>query len=220
MAAEAFLAVEVIFREEVAVSLEVTGVFPAVAAVSLAVAAFLAAAEVVCPRAAAVFLAAVVAAFRGAAIVFPTQAAAVLLDRTVFRTILHCSPISADRGRVAVECHRVQPEVNQGAVVHRWEELRHSCRPAIDRVATWEVGPRNFPLAMKAVKEHVQVRFHPSARTEAMPAIFSASQPGSGPALRWVGQSRIAPVNFPQIILVPVNGPLLLTNAQIGAHAR
>ena len=194
MGAEAFLAVEVIFREEVAVSLEVTGVFPAVAAVSLAVAvslgaaAFLAAAEVVCPGAAAVFLAAVVAAFRGAAVVFPTEAAAVPLDSTVFRTILHCSPISADRGRVVVECHRVQAEVNQGAVVYRWAELRHSCRPAIDRVATWEVGPRNFPLAMKAAKEHVQVRFHPSARTEATPRIFSASPAGSEPALRSVGQ--------------------------------
>jgi hypothetical protein len=156
MAAEAFLAVEVIFREEVAVSLEVTGVFPAVAAVSLAAAAFLgaaaflAAAEVVCPGAAAVFLAAAVALFRGAAVVFSPEAVAVPLDISVFRTILHCSLISAGRSRVAVECHRVQPEVNQAAVVHRCEEARQSCPPAIDRVATWEVGPRNFPLAMKA----------------------------------------------------------------------
>jgi hypothetical protein len=116
MAAEAFLAVEVMFREEVAVSLEVTGVFPLVAAVSLAVAAFLAVAEVVCP--AAVLLAVVAPAFRGAAVIFPVEAAAVPLDRTAFRTILHCSPIWADRGRVAVECHRVQPEVNQAAIVH------------------------------------------------------------------------------------------------------
>jgi hypothetical protein len=179
MAAEAFLAVEVIFQEEVAVSLEVTGVFPAVAAVSLAVAVSLGAAA---------FLAAVVAAFRGAAVVFPTQAAAVPLDRTVFRTILHCSPISADRGRVAVECHRVQPEVNRGAVVHRWAELRHSCRPPTGRIATWEVGLRNFRLAMKAAQEHVQVRFHPRARVEAMPAIFSVSPAGWEPALRSVGQ--------------------------------
>lgn len=149
VAAEAFLAVAVIFREEVAVSLAVTGVFPTLAAVSLAVAVLLAAAEVVSPGAAAVFLAVAVALFRVAAVVFPPEAVAVPLD-IVFRTILHCFPISASRDRVAVECHRVQPEVNQEAVVHRWEEARQSCRPAIDRVATWEVGPRNFPLAMKA----------------------------------------------------------------------
>ena len=118
MAAEAFLAVEVMFREEAAVSREVTGVFPAVAAVSLAVAVFLAVAEVVCPGPAAVFLVLVAAAFPGAAIVFPAEAAAVPLDRTVFRTILHCSPIWADRGRVAVECHRAQREINQAAIVH------------------------------------------------------------------------------------------------------
>jgi hypothetical protein len=118
VAAEAFLAVAVIFREEVAVSLAVTGVFPAVAAVSLAVAVLFAAAEVVSPGAAAVFLVAAVALFRGAAVVFPPEAVAVPLDISVFRTILHCSLISAGRSRVAVECHRVQPEVNQAAVVH------------------------------------------------------------------------------------------------------
>ena len=73
---------------------------------------------------------------------------------------------------------------------------------------------------MKAAKEHVQVRFHPSARVEAMPTIFSASPAGSEPALRSVGQSRIGPVNFPRIVLAPVNGPLRLSNAQIGTRAR
>ena len=110
-AVEAFLAVEVMFHEEAAISLEVKEVFPAVAAVSLAVA--------VSPGAAAAFLVAVVAAFPGATIVSPAEAAVVPLDRTTaFRTILHCSPISADRGRVAVECHRAQREVNQAAIVH------------------------------------------------------------------------------------------------------
>ena len=100
VAAEAFLGVEVVFRAEVAVSLEVRQASPAVAAVSLALAVspgaavFLAAAaELVSPGAAAVFLVAVVAAFPGATIVFPVEAAAVPLDRTAFRTILHCSPI-------------------------------------------------------------------------------------------------------------------------------
>jgi hypothetical protein len=165
MAAEAFLAAEVMFREPAAVTLEVTGVFLAVAAVSLAVAVspgpavFLAAAEVVFPGAAAVFLVLVTAAFPGAAIVLIAGAVPVPLDRTsVFRTILHCFPISADRGRVAVEYHRVQPEVNQAAVAHRWEEARHSCRLAIDLVATRQVGPRSLPLAMKAAQEHVQAR--------------------------------------------------------------
>jgi hypothetical protein len=117
MAAEAFLAVEVMFREEAAVSLEVTEVFPAVAAVSLAVAVFLAVAEVVCPGPAAVFLAVVAPAFRGAAVIFPVEAAAVPPD-IASRKILHCSPIWAARGRVAVECHRAQREVNQAAIVH------------------------------------------------------------------------------------------------------
>ena len=118
MAAEAFLAAEVMFREVAAVSREVTGVFPAVAAVSLEVAVFLAVAEVVCPGPAAVFLAVVAPAIRGAVVIFPVEATAVPLDRTASRTILHCSPIWADRGRVAVECHRAQPEVNQAAIVH------------------------------------------------------------------------------------------------------
>jgi hypothetical protein len=223
VAAEAFLGAEVVFREEVAISLQVKGVFPEVAAVSLAVvvslgaAVFLAAAEVVSPGAAAVFLVALVAAFPGATILFPAGAVAVPLD-TVLRAILHCSPISADRDRVAAEYHRVLPEVNQAAVVHRWEEARHSCPPAIDQAATWEVEHRNFPLAMKA--EHVQARSHPSARLEAMPAIFSVSPAGSEPALRWVGLSRIGLINFPRIVLPVVKSPLLLTNAQIGAIAR
>jgi hypothetical protein len=107
------------FREEAAISLQVREAFPAVAAVSLAVAVFLAVAEVVCPGPAAVLLVAVVEAFRGAAVIFPVEAVAVPLDRTtVFRTILHCSPIWVDRGRVAVECHRAQREVNQAAIVH------------------------------------------------------------------------------------------------------
>jgi hypothetical protein len=117
MAAEAFLAVEVMFREEAAVSREVTGVFPAVAAVSLAVAVFLAVAEVVCPGPAAVFLAVVAPAFRGAAVIFPAEAAAVPPD-IPSRKILHCSPIWAARSRVAVECHRAQRDVNQAAIVH------------------------------------------------------------------------------------------------------
>ena len=115
MAEEAFLAAEVMFREEAAVFLEVTGVFPAVA-VSLAVAVFLAVGEVVCP--AALFLAVVAPAIRGAAVVYPAGAAAVLLDRTVFRKILRCSRTSAERVRVAVECHRAQREVNPAAIVH------------------------------------------------------------------------------------------------------
>jgi hypothetical protein len=53
-----------------------------------------------------------------------------------------------------------------------------------------------------------------------MPAIFSASPAGLGPALRSVGQSRIGPVNFPRIGLAPVNDPLLLSNARIGTRAR
>jgi hypothetical protein len=220
MAVEAFLAVEVIFREEVAVSLEVTAVFPAVAAVSLGAAVFLAAAEVLCPAAAAVFLLVTAAAFLEGAVIFRAGAASAPRDHTVLRTTLHCSPISADRDRVAVESHRVQPELNQAAVVPQWEEARHSCPPATDRVAIWEVGPRNFPLAMKAAKEHVQVRFHPSARTEATPAIFSASPAESGPAPRSVGQSRIGQVNFPRIVPARVNSRFLLSNAQIGPRAR
>ena len=140
-AAEAFLVAEVMFREEVAVS--------------LGAAVFLAAVVVVSPAGRAVFFVTVVAAFREAAVIFPPGAVAVPRDRIVFRKILRCSRISAEHVRVAVECHRVQPEVNQLAVVHRREEARHSCRPAIDRVATWEIGPRNFPLAMEAAQETV-----------------------------------------------------------------
>jgi hypothetical protein len=124
--AEAFLRVEVVFREEVAISLQVKGVFPEVAATSLAVAVSLGAAvslavaeEVVSLGAAAVFLVAVVAAFPGVTIVSPAVAAVIPLDISVFRTILHCSPISADRGRVAGGCHRVQREVNQATDVHQ-----------------------------------------------------------------------------------------------------
>jgi hypothetical protein len=157
--AEAFLAVEVVFREEVAISLEVREVSPEVVGVSLVVAVFLGAAvflaaEAVCPGAPAVLLWAVVVAFRLAAIVFPAEAVAVPLDITVLRTILRCSPISADRDRVAAEYHRVQPEFNPAMAVHRWEEALHNYHPEID--------PRKFPLATKATLEHVQVRFHPS----------------------------------------------------------
>jgi hypothetical protein len=112
--AEAFLAVEVVFREAVAISLGVREVFPEVAAVSLAVAVFLIAAvflaaAVVSPEAETVFPVLEAGAFPGA----------VPLDRIAFRTILHCSPISEVRGRVAAECHPVQPEVNPATVVHR-----------------------------------------------------------------------------------------------------
>jgi hypothetical protein len=80
MAAEAFLAVEAMFREEVAVSLVVTS-------------ASLAAAAVVYLVLAAVFLLAVAAPFRAAAILFPAEAASVPPAHTVFRKILRCSPI-------------------------------------------------------------------------------------------------------------------------------
>jgi hypothetical protein len=206
MGVEAFLVAEVMFRAEVAVS--------------QGAAVFLAPAAVVSPAVRAVFFVTVVAACREAAVIFPAGAVAVLRDRTLFRKILHCSPISAERVRVAVECHRVQPEVNQRAVVHRREEARHSCRPATDRAVKREIGPRNFPLAMEAAQETVKVRVLPSARVEAMPAIFSASRPGSGLALRSVGQSRIGPVSFPRIVPAPVNDPLLLSNAKIGTRAR
>jgi hypothetical protein len=73
---------------------------------------------------------------------------------------------------------------------------------------------------MEAAQETVQVRFHPSDQVEAMPAIFSASRPGSGLALRSVRRSRIGPVSFPRIVLAPVKDPLLLSNAQIGTRAR
>ena len=169
---------------------------------------------------AAVFLLAVVAPFRAAAILFPVEAAAVLLALTVFRKILRCSPILAERGRVAVECHRIQPEVNQLAVVHQRKEAQRSCHPAINRLVTLEIGSRNFPLAMEAPQEPVPVRVHPSAQVEPMPAIFSASPVGPRRALRSAGQSRISPVSFPRIVLAPVNGLLLLSNVQIGTRAR
>ena len=227
-AAEAFLAVEVVPREEVVISLQVREVFPKVAATSLAVAVSLEAAvflavaeEVVSLGAAAVFLVAEVGAFQGAAaVVFPAEAAAVPLDRIVFRTILHCSPILEGRGRAAVGCHRVRAEVNTTAPVHRWEEARHNYRLEIDRGAILEVGPHNFLLAMKAALDHAQVMFHPSALIGAMPAIFSASPAGSGLALRSARQPQIDLINLPRIVLAVVNSPLLPTNAQIGAGAR
>jgi len=158
--AEAFLTVEVVFREEVAISLEAAAVFPAVVAVFLAVAlssgaaVFLAAAEVISSEGPIVFPVAVVAAFPGAAIVFPAGAVAVPLEGMVLPTIPHCSPTSADRDRVAVECRRIQPEANQAATVDRWEEAPHNYLPAIARVAIWEVGPRNF--AIKTEPERVE----------------------------------------------------------------
>jgi hypothetical protein len=121
-AAEAFLAVEVVFRREVAISLEVREVFLEVAAISLAVAfppgaAVFLLVKLVSRAAEPIFPVVGEGAFPGAATVgFPAEAAAVPLD-TALRTILHCSPISADRARVAVECHRVQPEVNPATVV-------------------------------------------------------------------------------------------------------
>jgi hypothetical protein len=168
--AEAFLAAEVVFREEVAIFLEAREVFREevaiflearevfreVAAVSLAVAVsliaavFLAAAVVVSPTGTRVFPVGVVVAFpRAAAAVLLAEAAAVLL-RIVFQPILRCSPISKGRGRVAAECHRVRPEVNPTTVVHLREEAQHNYRPEIEWVATSEVGLRKFPLAMKA----------------------------------------------------------------------
>jgi hypothetical protein len=220
-AAEAFLAVEVVPREEVVISLQVREVFPAVATPSLAVAVSLGAVAVVSPEAETISPTVVAAAFPGAAaVVFPAEAAAVPLDRIAFRTILHCSPILEGRGRVAVGCHRVRPEVNTTAAVHRWEEARHNYRPEIDRGAILEVGPHNFLLAMKAALEHAQVMFHPSALVGAMPAIFSASPAGSGLALRSARQPQIGLINIPRIVLAVVNSPLLPTNAQIGAGAR
>jgi hypothetical protein len=151
--AEAFLAVEVAFREEITISLEVREVFPEVAAVSLAVAVLLIAAvflaaAVVSPEVETVFPVVEAGAFpAAAAILFNAETAAVLLGRTGLRKILHCSPTSADRDRVAAECRPVRPEVNRAVVVNRWEEALHNCRP--------EIEPRKFPLAMKATYEHV-----------------------------------------------------------------
>jgi hypothetical protein len=186
-AAEAFLAVEVVFREEVTISLEVREVFPEVAAISLAVAfppeaAVFLLVKLVSRAAEPIFPVVEAGAFPGAAAVdFQAEAAAVPLN-TALRTILHCSPISADRARVAVECHRVQAEVNPATVVQRWEEAQHSCRPAIGRVVTSEIDPRKFPLAMKA-QEHGEVMLLPNVRVGAMPAIFSGWPAGSALAL-------------------------------------
>jgi hypothetical protein len=119
VAAEAFLAVEVVFREEIAVSLEVTEASLAVTAVSLAVAVSPTAEEVICPAVVTVFLIAAVPVFPAVTIVFLTEAVAVPLDITALRRILRCSPISAVRDRVAEECHRIQSGVNRAAVIHR-----------------------------------------------------------------------------------------------------
>jgi hypothetical protein len=225
-AAEAFLAVEVVPREEVVISLQVREVFPEVPATSLAVAVSLEAAvfllaTLVFLVAEPIFPVVEVGAFPGAAaVVFPAEAAAVPLDRIAFRTILHCSPILEGRGRVAVGCHRVRPGDITTAAIHRWEEARHNYRPEIDRGAILEVGPHNFLLAMKAALEHAQVMFHPSGLVGAMPAIFSASPAGSGLALRSARQPQIGLINIPRIVLAVVNSPLLPTNAQIGAGAR
>jgi hypothetical protein len=216
--AEAFLAAEVVFREEVAVSPEVREVFPEVAgaflavAVSLGAAVFLAAAAVVSPEAETVFPAVVAAGFPEAAIVFPTEAAAVPLVRIAFRTILHCTLISADRDRLEAECHRVQSEVNLATVVYRWEEAPHNY--------LLEIDPRKFPLGMKAASEHVRVQAHPSDRAEAMPAIFSASLAGLGLALRLARRPQAGLINFPRIVSAAVNRPLLHSNAQIGTRVR
>jgi hypothetical protein len=116
--AEAFLGVEVVFREEKAVSLEATEASLAVMAVSLEVAVSLAV-EVISPAAVTIFLVAVVAVFPAATIIFLAEAVALPLDITVLRTILRCSRISAGRVRVAEECHRIQAGLNRVAVVHR-----------------------------------------------------------------------------------------------------
>jgi hypothetical protein len=224
-AAEAFLAVEVVFRGEVAISLEVREVFPEVAAISLAVAyppdaAIFLLVKLVSLAAVLIFPVVEAGAFPGAAaVVLPAEAAAVPLDITVLRTILHCSPISADRVRVAVECHRVQAEVNPATVVQRWEEAQYSCRPAIGRVATSEIDPRKFPLAMKA-QEHVEVMFHPNVSVGAMPAIFSAWPAGSALALLSARQPQIGLTNFRRIVLAVLKSPLPLSNAQIGTDGR
>jgi hypothetical protein len=214
--AGAFLAVEVVFREEVAIFLQVREVFPEIAgafllvAVSLGAAVFLGAVAVVSPEGETVFPAVVAEGFPAVATVFPAGAAPVPLDITVLRRIPRCSPISADRDRVAEERHRVQDEVNRVEAANRSEEALHNYRPGID--------PRKFPLAMKALHEHVQVRGHPSAGVGAMLEIFSASLPGSESALRSVAPLRINPVSFPRIVLAKVNGPLLHSNAQIGTR--
>jgi hypothetical protein len=161
VAAEAFPGVEVVFREEIAVSLEVTEASLAVTAVSLEAAVSLAAAEVISPLVVTVLLVAVVPVFPATTIVFPAEAVALPLDITVLRMILRCSPISAGRVRMAEECPRIQFAVNRAAVIRRWGEAQPSCPPPIAQAATWEIVPLKFPLALKA--EHVQVRVHLSA---------------------------------------------------------
>jgi hypothetical protein len=158
VAAEAFLGVEVVFREEIAVSLGATEASLAVMAVSLEVAVSLPAGEAMSPAAVKVLLVVVVAVFPAATIVFLAETVALPLDITVLRTILRCSPISAGRVRVAEDCHPIQSGLNRVAVVHRWGEAQHSCPPPIDQAATWLIGPRKFLLALKA--ERVQVRVH------------------------------------------------------------
>jgi hypothetical protein len=99
--AEAFLAVEAVFREEAAISRELKEVFREVAAVSPAVAILLipavclAAAGAASPEAETVFHLAAAGVFPAAAIVVPVGAPGPL-DITVLRTILRCSPISED----------------------------------------------------------------------------------------------------------------------------
>ena len=73
---------------------------------------------------------------------------------------------------------------------------------------------------MKAAQEHVEARDHLSVRAGAMPAIFSESRPGSGPALRLAAQLQINPVNFPRIVLAAVKKPRLLSNAKTGTRGR
>lgn len=213
--AEVFLAVEVAFRGELAISLEVREVFPEIVEVSLGAvflaAAIFLAAEAVCPGAPAVCLRAVVA-FRLAAIVFLAEAVAVPLDTTLLQTILRCSPISADRDRVAAECHRVQPELNPVTVVSQSEEPLHNYPREIDL--------RKFPLAMKPVHAHAQIILHPNVRLEAMRAIFWAWPVGLGRALRSAPQLQINPVSSPQIVLAAVKNLPLHSNAQIGTRVR
>lgn len=157
---EAFLAEEVVFREAVTISLEVKEVFPEVAAVSpvaivLLIAAVSLMEAVVSPEAKIVFRAVETEAFpETAAVIFHAEAAAVPLDPIEFRTILRCSPISAARGKVAVECRRVRPEIKPAVLVYRWEEALHNYLREID--------PRRLRPAMKAAWEHVRVMFHPN----------------------------------------------------------
>jgi hypothetical protein len=160
--AEAFLAVEAVFRGEVAISLLVREVFPAAAAITFSpeAAIFLLAilvplvAEPISPVLEAEVFPEVVI------VIFPTEMATILLDITVFRRILRCSPISEGRARVVDECPRIQPGFNQAAIAHRWEEAQQNYHPAIGGIVKCEIGPHNFPLATKRVQEHVEVIFN------------------------------------------------------------